>query len=70
MVLGRLLPFFCQKKRTIMSTSDISHNARYEFLGNLQKLRRSQPRMRRRDLSTSRRSIRALVVGTPRTALG
>ena len=31
--------------------------------------RRSQPRMRRRDLSTSRRSIRALVVGTPRTAL-
>ena len=30
---------------------------------------RSQPRMRRRDLSTSRRSIRALVVGTPRTAL-
>ena len=30
--------------------------------------RRSQPRMRRRDLSTSRRSIRALVVGTPRTA--
>ena len=31
--------------------------------------RRSQPRMRRRDLSTSRRSIRALVVGMPRTAL-
>ena len=29
---------------------------------------RSQPRMRRRDLSTSRRSIRALVMGTPRTA--
>jgi hypothetical protein len=30
---------------------------------------RPQPRMRRRDLLTSRRSIRALVVGTPRTAL-
>jgi hypothetical protein len=30
---------------------------------------RSQPRMRRRDLSTSRRSIRALGVGTPTTAL-
>src|SRR5208337_400777 len=31
--------------------------------------RRSQPRMRRNDLSTSRRSIRALVVGMLRTAL-
>src|SRR5208337_1655776 len=31
--------------------------------------RRSQPRMRRSDLSTSRRSIRALVVGTPSIAL-
>ena len=30
---------------------------------------RSQPRMRRRALSTSRRSIRALAAGTPRTAL-
>ena len=31
--------------------------------------RRSQPRMRRSDLSMSRRSIRALVVGTPSIAL-
>src|SRR5271163_1992428 len=31
--------------------------------------RRSQPRMRCSDLSTSRRSIRAVVVGTPSTAL-
>ena len=31
--------------------------------------RRSQPRMRRSDLSTSRRSIRAVVVGRPSTAL-
>ena len=32
--------------------------------------RRSQPRMRRRDLSTSRRSIRALVVGNAQDRLG